>query len=103
MTPTSHLIQPDALVLWRTLSDFARELGEAGLPVPCRRDPDPFVSEEDEERDAAAGYCLAACPLVQLCGAYADAQGETWGVYGGRDRTTQAQGRSSSRREQVAA
>lgn len=46
-----------------------------------------FTSEDPEERARAARRC-AGCPVLELCGASADEQGEKYGVWAGIDRTT---------------
>lgn len=54
--------------------------------TPCRVDPDPFTSDDPGQRADAAQAC-SGCRVRDACWDYADAQGETWGVWGGRDRS----------------
>lgn len=57
----------------------------AGAPTPCRAVPDPFTSDDAADRRAATELC-GGCPLRDLCRDYAAEAGESWGVWGGRDR-----------------
>lgn len=56
-----------------------------GRPVPCRVDPEPFTSENYRQRAEAAQAC-GACPLLNPCREYAQAQDERWHVWAGVDR-----------------
>lgn len=76
------------------LSDEAeallRELAEAARTAPdsvaCHAHPDAFTSEFATERERATRLCQG-CPIRDLCGRYAAAARERWGVWGGADRT----------------
>ena len=56
----------------------------ADVRPPCAGST-AWTGEDRDARARAARLCRNACPLLARCGAYADAAGETWGVYGGRD------------------
>lgn len=79
--PSSHLVQSDALELWL-------DLGRALVDVltPCQRDRAAFTSDDPGERAKAAEAC-STCPVLARCRTYAEAQGESWGVWGGIDRS----------------
>lgn len=55
---------------------------------PCSGDPDRFAvgSEENDtlptDRDAA--LMCAPCPLLKMCGEYAEKKHMAWGVWGGK-------------------
>jgi Transcription factor WhiB len=55
---------------------------------PCAHSSDSWMSEDRDERAAAAHRCTG-CPLLTLCGQYAKEIHASFGVYGGRDRTPQ--------------
>lgn len=63
-----------------------RELNSAGRLTPCQRDPSGFLADDADARAEGVGRCLA-CPVRRLCGAYATAAAERFGVWGGRDRS----------------
>lgn len=54
--------------------------------LPCQREPDLFTSDSPEERAQAALACRM-CPALTACHALAEANQETWHVWGGIDRT----------------
>jgi hypothetical protein len=45
-----------------------------------------WLSESEAERAHAARLCIG-CPVLAECGAAATANGERWGVWGGKDFT----------------
>ena len=45
-----------------------------------------WTSDSGKARATAASWC-AGCPVMAECGLAADAAGERFGVWGGRDRT----------------
>lgn len=61
-------------------------LAEQGRTVPCRTDPDAWVSEDPSVRASAAAACVF-CPALRVCRAYSIAAREEFGVWGGRDRS----------------
>lgn len=63
--------------------------------LPCRLLPDPFFSDQARDRDAAVRMCQT-CPLRDACAAFAIAEREPHGVWGGTtaaDRRSFADGR----------
>lgn len=80
-------IRAEAEPLYLALQLSIRDRNDDGRRTPCQTDPDPFTSDDREDRAEAAEACRRGCPVLELCGRYADAQGERWGVLGGVDRT----------------
>ncbi len=68
-----------------------RAMGEVADPTPCRDDP-RFTSDDLDDRQVAAGLC-EGCPVIELCGNYAEAAREVTGVWGGQDRTLRRRAR----------
>lgn len=60
------------------LAALAKALG--GDAPPCRDDPDTWF-----ESPATATAGCRRCPGIRECAALADATGEKYGVWGGRD------------------
>lgn len=63
--------------------------------LPCRLLPDMFFSDSARDREAAVRLCRT-CPLQQPCAAFAIAEREPYGVWGGTttaDRRSFADGR----------
>ena len=55
--------------------------------TPCAGS-DEWCSEDAGDREIAARLCRS-CPVLILCGEYAKANSETFGTWGGKDRTPQ--------------
>lgn len=68
------------------------DLDDTDRVVPCEVDPDGFYDDRRGVRALAVPLCRD-CPVLTACGAYADAAGERFGVWGGRDRSA-AMGRA---------
>lgn len=71
-----------------TLTRALMTLTERGQRPPCG-DPDDrhlWLSEDAADRALAAEWCTG-CPITAACQAAAEANGEKFGVWGGRDRT----------------
>ena len=71
-----------ALVLQHALDEIAN----AGRSTPCQADPNPFTSDDPEERQEAAEAC-AGCPVLLACRHYAQTAEEPFHVWGGIDHT----------------
>jgi len=69
-----------ALALWESLN---RALTEGAAPCQGR---DEWTSDDAEERVWAAHRC-GPCPVSTLCGQFAHANREQFGVWAGTDRT----------------
>ena len=84
MTALLRGVRPSASAAWAAL-----DLALAGVDPPCKGEPE-WCSDDPGDREAAAHLCQP-CPVLALCGAYATANQESFGVWGGRDRTTTTQ------------
>lgn len=65
------------------------KLAAEGLRVRCGDWMDgtnPWLSDDPRLRAMAARWCTG-CPVMSECGAAAEERKETFGVWGGRDRT----------------
>ncbi len=69
-----------------TLAEGLKTLAENGDLTPCQRDPDPFTSDDPDDRAEAALACHM-CRLIDLWHEHAETTGERWHVWGGTDRT----------------
>lgn len=94
-------IKPEAREAWSSLAAALDLLEAVGRRTPCQVDPDPFGSDDKRERSEAAATC-GWCPLLEVCDAFATANGETNNVWGGRDWTVHPQTSRRRRREAVA-
>lgn len=63
------------------------EAADAGYLTPCRTVGFAFLSEDRDDRAAAASTCLE-CPAMVVCARFALANSERFGVWGGVDCTT---------------
>jgi hypothetical protein len=62
-------------------------LNARGRRTPCQAQPAAWDADSAlHERHAAVEAC-DHCPVLPCCRAYADASGEQWHVWGGRDRS----------------
>lgn len=84
-----------AAAAWSILSTRLAESVEAGRLAPCLVDPDPFTSDELEERSEAAAAC-AGCSARLHCAQFAILSGERDWVWGGVDLTPYGQGRGDA-------
>lgn len=82
-------VKPSAMVEWLTLLNAIAKVTEQGSSTPCTRDPEPFTSEDYQQRIEAAAAC-AGCPVLSQCRDYAEANAERWHVWAGTDRTKAA-------------
>jgi hypothetical protein len=72
--------------------DLIIAVADQPAPVPCVVDPEPYTanwsSYKNADADSAFDLCVD-CPLLQQCAAFAIANEEDFGVWGGtlpRDR-----------------
>lgn len=68
------------------LQHILDQIADAGRSTPCQVDPDPFTSDDPEERQQAAQAC-AGCPALDACRHYAQTAEEPFHVWGGIDLT----------------
>ena len=102
---TALAIHKEAIPAWHALNGRLTDLADNGAQLPCWTRGDLFVSEEPTERREAAEWC-ETCPALVACSAFADANRETFGTWGGRDRTPRPKRPSRARqqpREETAA
>ncbi len=69
-----------AVSQWRRLAAAVQH-----TEPPCSADPELWFSHHPDDTEAAV-YGCTRCHALIPCGAYADAAGETSGVWAGRDR-----------------
>lgn len=90
-------IRPSAAADWLRLH---QALADADRPAPCISLPDAWWSNDDELTEQAAHLC-GRCPVLAQCDAFATANRETAGIWGGRDRTP-TRGRPANLRKESA-
>jgi len=78
-------LRPQARGARLALDAALATLARAGRSTPCQRDPEPFTSEWQTEREDAAAAC-ALCPVRRPCALYAAAASESHHTWGGVDR-----------------
>ena len=80
-------IRPEAVNAWLALSDALNRMTDDGRTPVCVTHPEHWTSDPpDYERIAAAEACTY-CPAMAACRAFAEANREPQGVFGGRDFT----------------
>lgn len=76
-------VRPAALPAWQRLQ---AALAQLDGPTPCRADPDAWADPSDAEVAEMAEHLCQRCPVIELCGIFADANKENAGVWAGRNR-----------------
>jgi hypothetical protein len=84
-TSTPAGLRPVAVRAWHALVDALLELHSEGARTPCHDEP-AFLSNDGLDRLMAAKACRH-CPVRIPCDAFAEANQEPAGVWGGRDRS----------------
>ncbi len=79
-------ILDEAQPAWAALQHELDELTATRRRTPCSVDPNPFTSDDPDERAEATAAC-AACPVLIECAAFAYANHETAAVWAGVDLT----------------
>jgi hypothetical protein len=82
MTPVS----PAAREAGDALTLALIELADLDLRTPCQTDPEGFFADSATFLADAVEACTW-CPVLELCGQFADANDERYGVWGGRLRS----------------
>lgn len=77
------------------LDDALASAADAGHWPRCHTFDSELWFGPPQQRERAVELCQD-CPLLDPCGAYAVAAGETWGVWGGLDREHKRSGRRSA-------
>lgn len=72
----------------RTFRALLRDATDRGSVLPCwdHSDGNPWLSDDHDQRAAAAELC-GSCPLTRECTTYATDIRATFGVFGGHDFT----------------
>ena len=79
--PVRPGIRPEAVLQWRSL---VASVAVQTSPLPCQVDRAPFFGATLAEVRAAQEAC-GWCPVQRECLAFAAANGERHGVWGGRE------------------
>jgi hypothetical protein len=84
---SSFGVRPEAVNAFLALADVLTRMGDDGRRAVCEQRPEQWSSDvptpSRQDAAAACGYC----PAQPACLAYALAQREPAGVWGGRDFT----------------
>lgn len=82
MTPLRVVVsvRKSAFDAWGRLQAAMRD---ASGPVPCTSRPELWTSDQEADRHLAAQLC-ARCPVLSECAAFAIANDERFGVWGGK-------------------
>jgi hypothetical protein len=93
---SSFGVRPEAVNAFLALADVLDRMGDDGRRAVCEQRPDQWSSDATApERQDAAAAC-GFCPAQPACLAYALAQREPAGVWGGRDFTPTTRKRKES-------
>lgn len=88
MTSATTLgISSDALNAWAALSDAIDRLTDDGRRPVCASRPEQWSSDAKPAARVDAAEACGYCPIHAACDAFATANGEQHGVWGGHDRT----------------
>ena len=91
-------LSPAARIAFARLNRALAQAVQAGQPPPCAAGGgDRWLSDNPADRAEAARLCVG-CTVLGLCGEYADAAREAFGVWAARDR-----GAVTTRRKEGAA
>lgn len=86
-TAATFGIHPDAVPAWLSLAIALDRMADAGrLPV-CKQRPDQWSSDVPEHARKDAAEACHYCPAKSACHAFALANREKSGVWGGHDFT----------------
>lgn len=83
-------IKPEAVTAFLALADVLDRMADDGREPVCKQRPDQWSSDASAPARQDAAAACAFCPAQPACLAYAVAQGEPAGVWGGRDVTPRA-------------
>lgn len=90
-------IRPEAVNAFQALADALDRMADDGRQPVCKQRPDQWSSDADTPARQDAAAACGFCPAQPACLAYALAQREPAGVWGGRDLTP-----TSKRKEKAA-
>jgi hypothetical protein len=80
-------IRPEAVNAFQALADALNRMADDGRQPVCKQRPDQWSSDADAPARQDAAAACGFCPAQPACLAYALAQREPAGVWGGRDLT----------------
>lgn len=80
-------IHPDAVNAWLALADALDRLTDDGRRPVCESRPDQWSGDATPSARADAAEACTYCPVMAACRAFAEANHEPQGVFGGRDFT----------------
>jgi hypothetical protein len=84
---TTFGIRPEAVNAFLALADVLNHMVEDGREPVCKQRPDQWSSDATAPARQDAAAACGFCPAQPACLAYALAQREPAGVWGGRDFT----------------
>lgn len=86
MTTAAALgIHPDAIPAWLSLRNALDRMADQGKSAVCTTRPDQWSQDAPQHARKDAAEACTFCPARNACGAFADANRERSGVWGGRD------------------
>ncbi len=91
--PAYFGVRPQAGNAWRALTDALNQLTDQGRQPVCATRPDQWASNASPAARRDAIEACTYCPVLAACRAFAEANDERQGVFGGRDFTPQPQRR----------
>lgn len=80
-------IRPEAIPAWLALGAALDRLSDQGQHPVCHQRPDQWSQDAKPYARQDAVEACTYCPIKNACGAFADANVEVSGVWGGRDRS----------------
>lgn len=80
-------IRPEALPAWVSLGLALDDMADQGQTPICRQRPHQWTEDAPEHARKDAAEACNFCPARNACGAFADANHERSGVWGGADYT----------------
>jgi hypothetical protein len=89
-------IRFDAVNAYQALDDALDRMADEGRRPVCQQRPEQWSSDATTPARQDAAAACGFCPAQPACLAYALAQGETAGVWGGRDFTPTTRKRKES-------
>lgn len=95
-TPPPDLgVSMDARASFVALLLAVDRLNEAGKRTPCQGSPASWSADAALSDRRQAAQACQFCPVLEECGAYADAAAEPWHVWAGRDRSLRPSNRKT--------
>ncbi len=85
--PAYFGIRPKAVNAWLALTDALDRLTDEGRSSVCATRPDQWTSDASPAARKDAIEACTYCPVMAACRAFAEANREPQGVFGGRDFT----------------